>query len=104
MLLMVCRDAHRSADAPYFLYAASNTGSIAAFAQLAEYPIALLVAVSLSSDWRHPTSGIAPLWKGGVVRVAIVGAWTLGIAVIAPRLGFSGKIVFALLGRAKLSP
>ena len=36
------------------------------------------------------------------MRIALVGAWTLGIAAIAPRFGFSGEIVFALLGPAAL--
>ena len=72
------------------------------FTQVAEYSIALLVAVSLPSDWRRPASGITRLWHGGVVRVMLVGAWTGGVAVIAARFGFSGGIVFALLGPAAL--
>ena len=72
------------------------------FTSIAEYPVALLAAVSLTSDRRQPISGVIPLWRGGVARVALVGAWTLAIVVVATRFRLSEATVCALLGPAAL--
>jgi spermidine synthase len=71
------------------------------FTTIAEYPVALLAGVSLTSDPRRlPAARAARFWKGDAVRVAVVGAWTVGIAVVASQVGLSGRITFALLGPA----
>jgi spermidine synthase len=72
------------------------------FTSITEYPVALLAAVSLASDRRQPISGLNPLWRGGVVRVALVAAWTVAIVVVATRFELSEGTVFALLAPAAL--
>jgi spermidine synthase len=67
----------------------------ALFTEIAEYPLALVAACALMPD--RTARDEARLWRGGVMRIALVAAVTTLIAILDSRIGLSPSTTLLLL-------